>query len=276
MIVTGVDGSEAGVAAARWSARSAAQRGSALRVVHVMPAWACDPDESGPYAGVARWMRAGAQAVLDEAVTAVREEAPGAVVSSGRLPGDPRGALIAAAADAELLVVGNHGIGGFRGALLGSVALGVAGRAACPVAVVRDQAVPPRPELVLGVDDADIGAAPIEFAFAEAARTGAALIVVHATTNDVPAGSPHTAARAVAAARVRHPAVKVAELDVPGHPVDVLLDAASGAECLVVGSRGVGGLTGLLLGSVSHGVLHHAGCPVVVVPTSSGEAQEGR
>ena len=52
---------------------------------------------------------------------------------------------------------------------------------------------------------------------------------------------------------------------VQGPPAKVLLDAAKGADLLVVGSHGHGGFVGMLLGSVSQHVLHHAACPVVVV-----------
>ncbi|MEO3808177.1 universal stress protein [Sphaerisporangium sp. B11E5] len=274
MILAGVDGSDAGLAAARWAGRAAVARETPLRLVHAMPAWACDAEDTGPYAGVARWMRAGAHSVLNQAVAAVQEVAPCADVSSGWVPGDPRDALIAAAAGAELLVVGNHGVGGFRGLLLGSVALGVAGRAPCPVVLVRTSAAPPRPEIVLGVDGGDTCAAAVEFAFAEAQRNGAALTVVHATVTEAgPDRPPRTATRVVAESRVRHPEVKVAEQDIAGHPVDVLLDASEGAEALVIGSRGRGGVTGLVLGSVSHALIHHATCTIVVVPTPP---QDGR
>lgn len=53
---------------------------------------------------------------------------------------------------------------------------------------------------------------------------------------------------------------------VEGDPASTLLDAAQGADMLVVGSRGHGGFVGLLLGSVSHKVIQHAPCPVLVVP----------
>jgi nucleotide-binding universal stress UspA family protein len=63
---------------------------------------------------------------------------------------------------------------------------------------------------------------------------------------------------------------------VPGHPVSVLLEQAAGASLLVVGSRGHGGFTGMLLGSVSQHLVAHAPCPVVVVrhetSTATGEA----
>jgi len=55
----------------------------------------------------------------------------------------------------------------------------------------------------------------------------------------------------------------------------VLLRAADGADLLVVGSRGHGGFTGLLLGSVSQQCVHHAPCPVVVVPTTQPEHHRG-
>ncbi|GII81676.1 universal stress protein [Sphaerisporangium rufum] len=267
MIVAGVDGSAAGLAAARWAAAEAELRGTPLLLAHAMPAWACE-DAGGPYQEVARWMRDGADQVLAGALEQTRAAAPAAEVTTARLPGDPRTALVEAAAPAELLAVGNHGLGGFRGLLLGSVALGVAGRAGCPVAVVRTPPAPPRPEIVLAVDGAPGTGPAIAFAFEEAARRRVALLAVHAAdarpgpgrTGDLPAA-------ALAGARERHPDVKVTERAIAGHPVEVLLGASGGAELLVAGSRGRGAGTGLLLGSVSHALLHHATCPVVIVPT---------
>lgn len=60
---------------------------------------------------------------------------------------------------------------------------------------------------------------------------------------------------------------------VHGHPARALLDAASDAELLVVGSRGHGGFTGMLLGSVSHHLIAHAPCPVLAVHSTGRPAQ---
>jgi nucleotide-binding universal stress UspA family protein len=54
---------------------------------------------------------------------------------------------------------------------------------------------------------------------------------------------------------------------IEGHPAQAMVDAAQGADLVVVGSRGLGNVRGMLLGSVSHHLVHHASCPVVVVPT---------
>ena len=71
-----------------------------------------------------------------------------------------------------------------------------------------------------------------------------------------------------------HPDVQVVTRVVQGHPAQVLLDAAAGAQLLVVGSRGHGTLAGMLLGSVSQHCVQHAPCPVVVVPPD--DPQESR
>lgn len=71
--------------------------------------------------------------------------------------------------------------------------------------------------------------------------------------------------------------IEIEELLVQDHPVPALLSAAEGADLLVVGTRGLGGFSGMLMGSVSQGVLHHADCPVTVVPVKPAAAQtDGR
>jgi nucleotide-binding universal stress UspA family protein len=72
---------------------------------------------------------------------------------------------------------------------------------------------------------------------------------------------------------LRGSSVTVETLAICGQPAKVLLDAAANADLLVVGSRGRSGFTGLLLGSVSAGVAHHARCPVVIVPHDYDEAR---
>ncbi|WP_265584010.1 universal stress protein [Streptomyces chromofuscus] len=78
-------------------------------------------------------------------------------------------------------------------------------------------------------------------------------------------------AESTAGRQDKYPQVEVRHTVVRGHPVRVLSDAAQWAVLLVVGSRGLGGFSGLLLGSVSQGLLHHAPCPVAVVPHANGE-----
>jgi nucleotide-binding universal stress UspA family protein len=126
--------------AACWAAREADLRGVPLRIANAIPAWACSTAQQGPYTNVAAWMRDGAAAVLDAATERVRVEAPRVQVDTAILAGDPRPALVEAALDADLLVLGNHGLGGFRGLLLGSVSQGVLHHARCPVMVVHPDA----------------------------------------------------------------------------------------------------------------------------------------
>jgi nucleotide-binding universal stress UspA family protein len=281
MIIAGVDGSQAGLEAAGWAAREAALRGVPLKVVHALPEWVVSDAARGPYPQVAAWMRDSGAEVVTAGVERARKEAPGVAVDSALLAGDPRPALIQAAGEADLLVLGNHGLGGFRGLLLGSVAYGVAGHAPCDVVVVRGSPSPPRGEVVVGVDGSPAGAKVVEFAFAEAALHGVGLRAVHAWTLWVwSTGGAFVPvvdgfedeqieirllAEALAGLRERYPEVKVSEEVVQGHPVEVLRRASDGADLLVVGSRGSGAFAGLILGSVSQAMLHHARCPLAVI-----------
>jgi len=67
----------------------------------------------------------------------------------------------------------------------------------------------------------------------------------------------------------------VARIVASGVAAGVIVEQARGADLIVLGSRGLGGFKGLLLGSVSHQVVHHAPCPVVVVPRSADTAAGG-
>ncbi|GAA1654652.1 universal stress protein [Nonomuraea maheshkhaliensis] len=277
MIIVGVDGSRAGLEAVGWAAREAAIRQAELSVVHALPRWVCDRDD-GRYAEVAAWMRRGGKEVLDAGEERARRENRDVKVTADLLPGDPRTALVRASRDAELLVVGSHGIGGVRGLLVGSVAYGVAGRTACDLVVVGALPSLPRGEIVVGVDGSYRSRLVLEAAFAEADRRGTTLRAVHAWAWPRMDGfEPADPAREAGALILlketlagygeSHPDVPVVAEIVHGHPAEVLRQAASGADVLMVGSHGHGTFAGMALGSVSQELLHRTPCPLWVVPT---------
>lgn len=276
MILVGVDGSRTGLEAAAWAGAEAALRRTPLTVAHAVARWVTEND-SGRYAEVGRWLREGGATVLAAAEDRVRREHPYVEVRTELLPGDPRAALIEAAADAELLVVGSHGIGGVRGLLVGSVAHGVAAHARTDVVLVPARSTTgTRGEIVAGVDGSPHGLRALDFALTEAGRRGVPLRAVHGwawpqVTGFGPADpdSEQDVLRElrtlVAERQERHPGVTVVTEVVHGHPVEVLKEAAAGADLLVVGSRGHSYFAGLILGSVSQALLHHAPCPLAVV-----------
>ncbi|HLU74506.1 MAG TPA: universal stress protein [Nonomuraea sp.] len=276
MIIVGVDGSRAGLEATAWAAGEAALRKAPLTIGHAIPRWALELD-SGRYAEVAAWMREGGTSVLTAAQERARREQPEVEVRTVLLPGDARNALIDAARDADLLVVGNHGLGRVRGLLVGSVAYGVAAHAAGDVVVVREVPDRPRGEVVAGIDGSAASEQVLAFALAEAELRHAALRVVHAWAWPGPGPGPEEGSeRAVlrdtlAGVRDRHPGVRIVDETVQGHPVEVLREAAAGADLLVVGSRGHGAIAGMVLGSVSQALVQDAPAPLAVVRTRGGK-----
>jgi len=211
----------------------------------------------------------------------------------------PAHVLAREAATAELLVIGANRHGRIAGALLGSTAISVIEVAPGPVVVIRasEHANDVWPEaagqVVVGVDGSQPARQAVRFALAEAALWGVGLMAIHAWTKPPHPGlhtleatgwldwsflKRHAAdvlAESLAAARPDFPKVPVTERVVNEQPGAALVDASAGARLLVVGSRGRGGLTGLVLGSVSHGVLHQAHCPVAVVrPRSPTEEKQ--
>lgn len=287
-VVVGVDGSPAALTAVDAAAHEAVLRNAELHVAHafVWPALHA-PRGTSPLGPPAGGMREGVERMLAEAVARARSAAPGVEVSHGVIAGEAVTALEAESRTAQLLVVGHRGTSGFSRLLLGSTAVHVAAHASCPVMVVRGQSEPAGP-VVVAVDGSPRGEPAVAFAFAETSLRGAELVALHAWTTwtDQAAPAPgrplevvdligdvrelegteeRLLAEALAGQRERHPDVRVRARLVRGRTRPTLIEASAGAQLIVVGARGRGGFAGLLLGSVSQAVLHHAQCPVTVV-----------
>jgi nucleotide-binding universal stress UspA family protein len=284
-ITAGIDGTEESLAALGWAAREAVRRGTGLRVVH---AWRFEPYE-GIDAGDRDTQAGWARDATTEAVRAVVGRHPELDVSTEVLEGGSVDVLVAAAADAELLVLGSRGHGPVVGFLLGSVGQQVIAEASRPVVLVRsgDQATAEAAdrEIVVGQEgDPQDSAAALRFAFETAAARGATVRAVRAWTLppvfayspgslkllDEAGGLEPYEKKALASAlqpwREHFPDVPVVEHVEMGSAGQVLLSVTARAQLMVVGRRARRTAVGARIGSVAHGVLHHADCPVAVVP----------
>ncbi|WP_431964773.1 universal stress protein [Actinacidiphila sp. bgisy160] len=268
VVVAGVDGSASSLAAVEEAAREALWRDAELRIVHglalpVMPMHVpMDPSPLGPPEDSLRKV---AERLVREAAERARRVAPPVRVSQAVLNGDALTALELQSRTADLVVVGSRGMGGFIGMLLGSTAVFLTAHGQCPVMVVREQPDTSGPVL-LGVDGSTAGAKALEFAFAEAALRRAEIIALHAHRNR-PGATDESVdlTKVLAGHQERHPDVAVSQAVVDDGPREALIEASKTAQLTVVGARGRGGFTGLLLGSVSQALLHHAHSPVAVV-----------
>lgn len=279
-IVVGVDGSPSGHTAALWAAAEASRRSVGL-VVLCSYEWRVVGSRAAVGGEYAAYVEAHAKAVVADIVADVAVEFPHLAVRGEVVLGQPAAALIEASRQAELVVVGNRGRGGFASLLLGSISQQVATHAHGPVAVVRGRTGILTGPVVVGADGSAGGRDAIGVAFMAADARGVGLLAVRTYRPARPAWGPEvvpfveddgereTYECAVLEDDLRpwlekYPEVTVKRAVVPGDTADVLLGLADTAQLLVVGSRGHGGFAGLLLGSVSQQVLHHAACPVVV------------
>ncbi|WP_107091734.1 universal stress protein [Streptomyces sp. MMG1533] len=285
-VVVGVDGSEASLHAADWAAEEAALHGVPLRVVYAS-LW---ERYEGP--ALAQGLGRSSEQVLNDSIVGsaakrAQRRNPDLKITTEVLPDDSVSALLHEGRNASVLVVASRGRGGIAERLLGSVSLAVAARADCPVVVLRDgrehrgrSGIGQR--VVLGVGD-EPESATVEFAFQEAADRYATLHAVRAWRRPAhrPAAPPPTAGdpahhfvrraaqtleNALRDAAGEHPSVQVRRRTVEGSPLQVLMEASATADLLVVGARRHGARSGLQLGRVAHGALHHSACPVAVVP----------
>jgi nucleotide-binding universal stress UspA family protein len=283
-LVVGVDGSEPSLRAVDWAADEAVLRGVPLRLVYAS-LWE-RYEGTSPAQDVGRPSE---QVMAEDIVAAAARRAArrqaGVKVSTDVLPEEPEYALVRESREASALVMGTRGRTGMVEMLLGSVSLAVAAHADCPVIVLRgaqDQRGGPETHgrIVVGVAEGPAGSAAVRFAAAEAELRGVPLEAVRAWRHPAhPAGgesarlheerAAETLEAAVSEAAEQHPGVDLRRRTVEGHARRVLLDVSRDAGLLVVGAQRTQGAFALQLGRVTHGVLHHAACPVAVVPHRS-------
>lgn len=278
-VVVGVDGSEQAMRALRWAAEEAARRGDPLRVVHAW-VWPLFKVGLGPAPGAppGSGLQAQAERVLTEAEAEAQRVAPDLEVLTTLVTGDTGSRLVQMSHEAQLLVVGHRGLGGFTGLLLGSVGVAVTAHAACPVVVVRGEHNGTGP-VAVGIDVEGHSRHAIDTAFAIAQRMGTGVLAVHSfeiplRQDGVLSWHDHVLAaeedaRALvevelASARKEHPDVPVEVVLGDNPPAKQMVLDSERSRLVVVGARGSGGFAGLLLGTTTHALIHHAHCPVLV------------
>jgi nucleotide-binding universal stress UspA family protein len=283
-IVVGVDGSENAGHAAYWAAGEAERRGMTLTIVHALrlPSLAAPPIEP---TGYAERRRTEGHTVLDDAAAAVRSRHPDLPLDLKLSDLDPAHTLTEFSREAELLVTGNRGHGGFTGMLLGSVSRKLAVRAQCPLVIVHEEpSQHAANRVVLGVGPKHSLAAA-RYAFETARRYGAALTILRAWipnamyTGKAGIGAMYTghpeadhrnaveeAESAVETLRKEFPDVEVRVTTYEGNAVPGLIAAARDARLLVVCAHRHRGPLSAGAGYVVDGVLAHCPTPVAVVP----------
>jgi nucleotide-binding universal stress UspA family protein len=264
----------------RWAADEAARQGRPLHIVH-----GADVTYADYVIGEAvRLIIEPARAVLHDAAEEVSEYLPDLPVTTALSQGPGYEAVLEASQPDDLAVVGSRGRGGFTGLLLGSVSLSVAARATCPVVVVRDSRGDNASAggVVAGFrDEEDLPAA--RFAARLARSRGVQLRIVRAWRLFDQAGVSIPLFDELAVTREAEAKAFTASVDalrrefagqpitdefvVAPSPARALIHAAVGTALLVVGTRRPHSRLGLRLGRVTHAVLHHADCPVAVVPS---------
>ncbi|MET8997544.1 universal stress protein [Amycolatopsis sp. NPDC004169] len=288
-ITVGVDGSAGSAAAVRWAAELASRRHLQLKIVHGLQVAGLYYGGGMTGIGAATLFEAvqkdGERAIADARALAASIDED--LVIGTDLPNDPPvPMLIEESRHARMLVVGRTGTGGFTGMLVGGTAATVAAHAHCPVAVVRGRhdstAVPGAGPVAVGIDGSPNSEQAIAVAFEEASLRGVPLVAVHAWNDIVYEDTRGTAriltqpesleegedrllTERLAGWPEKYPDVEIRRVLVRDRPRHALLRISEEAQLVVVGSRGRGGFTGMLLGSTSQALVQHAECPVLVV-----------
>ena len=275
-VIVAVDGGPASRSAIDWVIDRARTQPIDLQLVAVedigwLPVGAPTETYSAAYRGA-----------LEVAVKRVEAADVAISVATTMLRGDAAQELARVSGLADLLVVGSNRTSGLTGVMYGTLALRLAAHSRCPVAVIPADWRRERGMVVAASSADDTDLAALDYAAAEAGRANSLLLVVHAWSIPTPVSigefisdsaydalkHDQSTALAGVAQRLR---AKFPNLTIKTHlavapAAHAVVEAAGEAELIVIGSRGRGAIRGLILGSVSHDVVLHAGCPVVVIP----------
>lgn len=275
-IVVGINGSAGSEAALTWALQRAAQQKASVLCVH-----AVDDRWMAPDFQYHELIRDAGMELLEKAKASAAGQAPDVDVDVELRHGSPGSALREASEEASLVVVGAHDRHWLDGGPLSDRALQVVSASDCPVAVIPGSPSSGNRGVVVGVDGSEESLQAVAFAAAEADRAGDELTVVLAfrsparwLEHQLPkSGLAETIveedrvvlAESVAGLHDKYPDLVVNQrLETDTDPAKALVDLGGEARMLVIGSRGRGGFSRLVLGSTAHAVLLHVPCPTVV------------
>lgn len=296
-ILVGIDGSVSALDAAAWAAREAERRNVSVRLVHIV-----DPGEAeielGPWSQlrILKYLESKAVGLLAEAQQRVAAVCTEMAVETSCITGRPLPTLIAMSREALLTVAGSSRAESPGGVHAGSVAVSVSAHGYGPVVVVRgvhnDSPEQQRQMVVVGVDSSEAADIATEWAFEEAALRGVDLTAVFSCGElpgsltdpasepqwwlDYQAHQKQSLVERIARWRERHPDVVAHCAVTTGRPAWALMRWAHEAQLIVVGSRGRNEFVGSVLGSTSHTLIHHAPCPVMIVPSRASSNRSGQ
>ncbi|MFI9202363.1 universal stress protein [Streptomyces sp. NPDC053048] len=283
-VTVGLDGSPESLAAAHWAAAEADRRGLGLRLLHAWILYVPQPPGVPPDKDRDYW----AKRIVHAAHTEVSARFPALTVTEDLVAAEPDAALLRAAEESAMVVLGSRGLDRLQSFFLGDVGLHVAGRAERPVVLVRAgmRAEHPSPAheggVVLGLGLRRPAHDLLDFAFGAAAARGVPLRVLHGRPLPVQAYAPWGVDPDVAKEITEHAELEVREtlrpwrerypdvtvIDAVGleSPARTVVRAAEGADLLVVGRRRHRPALVPKLSSVAQACVHHAPCPVALVP----------
>lgn len=292
-ILVGVDGSDAAYKAVWWAANYAHHAGLTLHIVsaYTLPSYSSVSfDNTFTAPGDDAASRRDAQEILSRAKAIATKQ--GVEVTTLIVTGEPSAVFIELSRNYNLVVIGNRGKGGLAERLLGTTSSSLPAYAYCPIVVVpytddegnkvhlNNQIT----HVVVNSDESKWGVKALEIAAEFAHSWGARLQVISAvpmlgslsdedmqSVKDSYTDDLHAR---LAPLRAKYPQLDVEEQVAVGASVDALEAALPDNDIVVVGSRGRGGLTGLLFGSVSQSLLQHSDKPVYVVPRRYVLAEE--
>lgn len=292
-ILVGVDGSNASYKATWWAANYAKHAGLTLQIIcaYSLPSYAAVSfDATYTVMGDDNAAHSDAQEILSKAKAIA--DGQGVQATTLIVTGDPASVFVELSRNYNLIVIGNRGKGGLAERLLGTTSSSLPAYAYCPIVVVPytdddgnlmhlNNTIT---KVAVGSDESKWGLKALQIAADFADAWGAQLDVISAVPHvqgvdgdkGVMDSYMEDLETRIKPIMESHPELVVRKSVVPGSAVDTLTKASYDHDVVVVGSRGRGGFTGLLLGSTSQGLLQHAVTPVYVVPRKYVEAAESR